>query len=249
MELYLATDSSGIHRAITYTAHLCHMNYRIGPDGLLFSSPLPEKLRGGLLMLSDEGGQYPEDPASVCRQLVQECICRNYTGVVLDALPPENFCRQLDELLNRHNRQLFLPEKVADYAPHGAVLLCTALTGGSLEDRLQDAAAHWGANRLALDLQRMMLDFPLTAPSGSGTPLSPQELHALAAGRSTYFSRPLCARYFTYRRDNASRFVLFDDVQTLRSKMDTAEALGIRWGFFMLPEVEDLADALFAGEK
>lgn len=128
--------------------------------------------------------------------------------------------------------------------PHGTAVLCTALTSGSLEERLAAAAEKWGPERLALDLQRMMIDYPLSA-GGEAAALTPPQLHALAEGRATYFSRPLCARYFTYRTDSGSRFVLFDDVQTLRTKMDAAEKLGIRQGFFMLPEIEDLAQSLF----
>ena len=217
MELYLATDSGRLQQAMACTAQLAHMSYRIGPDGTLLASPLPDTLRGGLLMLSDEGGTYPD--------------------------APEGFCRTLDELLARQERQLYLPEAAAGYAPHGTALLCTALASGSLEDRLAAAAEKWGPERLALDLQRMMLDYPLSA-GGEATALTPPRLHALAEGRATYFSRPLCARYFTYRTDSGSRFVLFDDVQTLRMKMDMAEKLGIRQGFFMLPEVEDLAQSL-----
>lgn len=243
MELYLATDSGRLQQAMACTAQLAHMSYRIGPDGTLLASPLPDTLRGGLLMLSDEGGTYPDAPEGLCRQLVQECLRRRYAGVVLDAMPPEGFCRTLDELLARQERQLYLPAAAAGYAPHGTALLCTALASGSLEDRLAAAAEKWGPERLALDLQRMMLDYPLSA-GGEAAALTPSRLHTLAEGRATYFSRPLCARYFTYRTDSGSRFVLFDDVQTLRMKMDMAEKLGIRQGFFMLPEVEDLAQSL-----
>ena len=140
-------------------------------------------------------------------------------------------------------RRLYLPAAAAGFTPHGTALLCTALTSGSLEERLAAAAEKWGPERLALDLQRMMLDYPLSA-GGEAAALTPPRLHALAEGRATYFSRPLCARYFTYRTDGGSRFVLFDDVQTLRMKMEMAEKLGIRQGFFMLPEVEDLAQSL-----
>ena len=59
MELYLATDSGRLQQAMACTAQLAHMSYRIGPDGTLLASPLPDTLRGGLLMLSDEGGTYP----------------------------------------------------------------------------------------------------------------------------------------------------------------------------------------------
>lgn len=245
MELYLATDSGRLQQAMACTAQLAHMSYRLGSDGTLLTSPLPDTLRGGLLMLSDEGGVYPDAPESLCRQLLQECLRRRYAGVILDAAPPESFCRTLDELLFRQGRRLFLPEKAAQFAPHAAAVVCTACTSGSLEDKLTRAVERWGAERLALDLQRMMIDFPLSASGGDAVPLAPAQLHRLAEGRATYFCRPLCARYFTYRTDGGARFVLFDDVQTLKTKLETAEKLGIRQGFFMLPEIEDLLAGLF----
>ena len=247
MELYLATDGLRLQQAMACTAQLAHMSYRIGPDGALLASPLPDSLRGGLLMLSDEGGTYPDEPEGLCRQLVHECMRRRYAGVILDAAPPEEFCRRLDEIMARQGRRLYVPEAAAEFAPHAAAVVCTALTSGNLEDRLTEAAEKWGPERVALDLQRMMVDFPLSAGAGGGVPLGVEELHRLAAGRATYFSRPLCARYFTHREGGGARFVLFDDVQTLKSKMETAERLGIREGFFMLPEVEDLGQGLFAG--
>ena len=70
MELYLATDSGRLQQAMACTAQLAHMSYRIGPDGTLLASPLPDTLRGGLLMLSDEGGTYPDAPEGLCRQLL-----------------------------------------------------------------------------------------------------------------------------------------------------------------------------------
>ena len=91
MELYLATDSGRLQQAMACTAQLAHMSYRIGPDGTLLASPLPDTLRGGLLMLSDEGGTYPDASEGLCRQLVQECLRRRYAGVVLDAMPPEDY--------------------------------------------------------------------------------------------------------------------------------------------------------------
>ena len=138
-----------------------------------------------------------------------------------------------------------MPEAAADFAPHALAVVCTALTSGSLTQRLTRAAERWGPERLALDLQRMMADFPLSGPGG-GIPLTVSRLRELAQGRATYFSRPLCARYFTYRDGGDTRFVLFDDGQTLKSKMEEAEKLGIGFGFFMLPEVEDLLAVLFA---
>ena len=59
-----------------------------------------------------------------------------------------------------------------------------------------------------------------------------------------YDSQELCARYFNYRSGNDNHYVLFDDARTLRVKASTAENMGIREGFFMLPEVADIAGEL-----
>ena len=128
------------------------------------------------------------------------------------------------------------------------MLLCTALSGGSLQGRLEETCAAYGAQRLALDLERLMMDFPLTCPSGEGIRLSREELAIRMQGRSVFYAEDLCARYFTYRRGGQTHFVLFDDAGTLRRKIEMGQALGIREGFVMLPEVEDLTGSLFTGE-
>ena len=132
--------------------------------------------------------------------------------------------------------------------PETVVLLCTALSGGSLQGRLEETCAAYGAQRLALDLERLMMDFPLPCPSGEGIRLSREELAIRMQGRSVFYAEDLCARYFTYRRGGQTHFVLFDDAGTLRRKIEMGQALGIREGFVMLPEVEDLTGFLFTGE-
>ena len=129
------------------------------------------------------------------------------------------------------------------------MLLCTALSGGTLEGRLNQAASQYGAEHLALDLQRLAMDFPVPCPSGQGTALTRSQLAALAAGRSTFYSDALCARYFTLTREGRTHFILFDDAQTLRRKLALARSQGIRDALVMLPEVEDILVPLFAGES
>ena len=103
---------------------------------------------------------------------------------------------------------------------------------------------------MALALEKTAEDFYLPSPTGSGHPLSPAQLESLKArlSPSIFFSSDLCARYFTYRRGGQTHFVLFDDAGTLRRKIEMGQALGIREGFVMLPEVEDLTGFLFTGE-
>ena len=67
-------------------------------------------------------------------------------------------------------------------------------------------------------------------------------------GHTTYFSEPLCARYFTYRQNGQTHFVLFDDAATLQRKIALAKALGIGEGLLLFDEVSDILPQLY-GEK
>ena len=62
---------------------------------------------------------------------------------------------------------------------------------------------------------------------------------------SVFFSHELCARYFTYMsRESGAHFVLFDDRDTLRKKLEVAQELGITSAVAALPEVLDAAGEL-----
>ena len=108
------------------------------------------------------------------------------------------------------------------------------------------AVNRCGPERLALDLERVQMDFPLPCPTGCGTPLTHGELLSLRTRypSSVYYSRELMAKYFTYTAEGGTHFVLFDDVETLRRKVRLAQELGIQKAFLMYPEVADLLPEL-----
>ena len=107
------------------------------------------------------------------------------------------------------------------------------------------------AGGLALDVQRLRMDFTLPAQSGEGRPLSGRELQDLLdrESPSVFFSQDLCARYFTYARDGETHFVLFDDADTLSQKLRTGGNMGFAAAFLMYPEVQDLLPKLFPGRR
>lgn len=251
MPLYLAATPDRLTRARAVTPRLAHVAYRLGPGSELLAAPLPPALRGGLMVLSDWDCPPVEEPDRLARQIARTCLRRGYAGAAADFDPPARpdrlaLLEALSPLLASCGRTLYVPEH---YPVAGAtILLCTALSGGTLEGRLTQAVDQYGADHLALDLQRLTMDFPLPCPGGQGTPLTLPQLEALAAGRPTFYSDALCARYFTLTRQGQTHFVLFDDARTLRRKLELARQLGIRDALVMLPEVEDLLEPLFAGE-
>ena len=75
-------------------------------------------------------------------------------------------------MLSRNRMRLFVPEAYGQRVSQAAVLTCTAISGGTLRTRLEEAAGTFGIQRLALDLQRLRMSFPLPCPTGEGEPLS-----------------------------------------------------------------------------
>lgn len=252
MQLHLVLTPDHVDEALQLTPYLAHAAFRAGEDGALLTRPLPPTLRGGFLVLHCPQAFPAEAAGTLVCQLIHQCIERRFSGVILDADNPlpclSPLIAQLAELCRRHARRLYVPECCATFSQEAAILLCTALSGGSLQQRLAQAVAQHGAQRIALDLQRLMMDFPLPCPGGEGVPLTQQALHQLQRGHSSYYCDALCAHYFTYRRGSETRFVLYDGADTLRRKMELAAALGITEAFVMWPETEDLLAQLF-GEK
>ena len=254
MQLYLAVTPGEARAAAQYGRALAHVAYRIGPGSTLLRQNLNLQTQGGLLSVSDREAPPIGDPDALCAAVLRECGRRSYTGVLLDFEEPPRqdrleFARRLEQTLAAGRRTLYLPERYAQAAENSAVVLvCTAISGGSLSQRLQEAAdAHGGAARLALDVQRLRMDFRLPAHSGEGEPLDAERFQRLMEREtpSVFFSQELCARYFTYVRDGQAHFVLFDDAGTLKQKLRSGASMGFSAAFLMWPEIKDIAGELF----
>ena len=254
MPFYLAVTPDHLPSALALTPHLAHVAYRVTVEGTLLAQDLPSALRGGAMVVECTDLFSPTAAEPRSRTIMNHCLCRNFSGIILDA--PETagsalveLARQMQSLCTTYRRRLYLPEPYADAAPDSTALLCTALSGGSLAQRLEEACTRHGAEHIALDLQRLMMEFPLPCPIGEGTPLTREALGQRQQGAAVYYCSELCARYFTRRHGSSTRFVLFDDADTLRRKWELAQALGIADAFVMWPEVEDIAHSLFDAKK
>lgn len=215
--------------------------YRI-ENGVLCALPMPPALRGGAMLLTGAAGPFsPETAAGV----VQECRRRRY-GTVIVPFPAAELTEALAQPLHRSGIALWVHEKCAHTAPGARVLVCTALSGGDIENRLSACCRAFGPDRIVLDLQRLRMDFPLPCPGGDGTYLTAAQLCRLQNGRTVFYSKELGVRYFTYHQDGASRFVLLDDGDTLKRKLALGAQLCIPRGLLTLPECGDILPELLA---
>ena len=92
------------------------------------------------------------------------------------------------------------------------------------------------------------MEFPLPCPSGRGRLLSAEALEALRRelAPAVFFSPELCADYFTFRRGQEHRLVLFDSPETLVKKLRLAKRLGCPDAFLLCAEAGDALPELLA---
>lgn len=238
MQLYLAAAPCYLPEARRWGLPIAHAAYRIDSGGRLAALALPPEVRGGLLLVTGTDCAAPPQPEALARDILRQCLQRDYSGVVLEPVLTAAAMTALESLCRRYGRTLYVPERCGGQMPDARVV-STALSGGTLRRRLEEVCRRFGPRRIALDLACVRADFSLPAPYGDGTALTARQLAALREQRPVFFSPELCARYFTYGQGGMTHFVLFDDADTLRRKMALAAELGIQTGFLTLPEAAE----------
>lgn len=245
---YLLTPPQQLAPAKASSLPLAHMAFQLGPEGQLLAAPsLSPGCRGGLMLVG--GGDAPEtgNPQAAVQQILRLCSQRDFRGVVLDledAPTPylSKLIPALDQALAQQKRGLFLPEAYAGYSDRAFLYLSSALSGGSLQARLETALTQYGTERVVLSLHRASEDFFLPSPQGTGRPLTQQALRQCMAQLEpkVFFSQDLCAHYFTYMsRESGAHFVLFDDAVSFAKKIELARKAGVQRCFLLYPAVED----------
>lgn len=249
----LVTPPDQIQAAATYGIPIAHMAYRIGTGPHLFRASASIAPRGGLMMIGEDRFDGQGDASMFCREVLRECHAKGFTGVIFDpeSQPSPTMARiiaGLSEHLPRRGLSFFLPEAYGNYSSTAKIMISSAVSGGSLKNRLSSVIEQYGVNRVALCLDRSAEDFYLPSPQGSGRALSRDELlHRIETmSPSIFFSNELCAHYFTYMsRDSGAHFILFDDVGSIHKKISLGEQLGIRNFLFFYSQTDDLLPEIF----
>ena len=201
----------------------------------------------------EDGFSSAGDPSLLCRDIIRECSVRKFDGILCDFTgEPSPFLlqvvTQLSSIATQRSWNLYIPESFASKSKSSMILLSSDIFSGSLESLLRRAAGDYGAERIALVMQRMANEFRLPAGGNQGKHLTRKELSELVQrfSPSVFFDHDLCAHYFTYMNRNAAFFVLFDDSGSLLRKMSLARSLGINRFILTFPDVEDILPRLFS---
>ena len=251
IELIIAAKPGEVTSAGAWGRPLAHLAYRVGGGPHLFRANGPVTPQGGLMVIDDAGFSGGGEAEGFCNEVLRECAARKFTGVVcrFQGRPAPvlgEAAGRLGELCRGRGLRLFVSEPYGSAAPNAGVLLSTALSGGSLQGRLEAAGETFGPGRLAIWIERTAEDFLLPSPSGAGAPLTVEELERRRSeyGADVFFSGELCAHYFTYMAGEKGHFVLFDDAGSIRKKLRLAEGLGVRTALLPWETTGDLLGEL-----
>ncbi|MCX7615334.1 MAG: hypothetical protein N2Z65_06235 [Clostridiales bacterium] len=249
-KLFLTVSQAHFNDAALSGFSCACLFYRIAKGPALARSNTIITHRGGIMAISDKnfepgGTEY----GLFAREIMGELTRRGYAGVLFD-IEDESLSELVSTvtayLLSRQV-PVFVSPRFFRVAKGAFVLIPSAISGGSYEQMLRDAADKYGAEQLALEVVRISSDFTLPFTSSDGKKLTTAELMALSEkkGASVFFSRELCAKYFTYGDSTGSpHFVLFDDASTLSAKLQIAGSFGIKHAFALYPEIKELLGSL-----
>ncbi len=240
-------DAEAVRSAGLTCLHLCAALTSSGSFTVLRH---PLYTRGDLLGIVDQGGSVrsPELFASSACSLAQS---RNCSGILSDFQRPE--LAAAVTALDRHAARLRLtctiPQQLIEHAPNSLCLVDTAISGGSLERHLTQLIEDYGRERLVVQLVRSCAVFSIPSAQADGIPLHFEDIPTLCHtyGAVPFFSRELCAKYFTYTDNGQPHFVLFDDPETLHAKRQLLHTLGLDHQILVFPDAAELG--LLSGAK
>ncbi|NLA86119.1 MAG: hypothetical protein GX847_02310 [Clostridiales bacterium] len=238
--------------AASHTGYpLAYMVYRIGRGHHLFRAQGVKFVSGGVMVL-DTGGYVGGGPsATLILEILGECEKNKFSGIVLDT--GGKLTSQLMLLIGhlaseakKRGLKVYVHEILSNASPHVVVLVPTALSGGTLSGHLSDAIEKYGHSRVALEVERIRMDFSLPATQGTGRALTDEELRSLIDEHhpQSFLSKDLCAYYFTYRDKKGIHFVLYDNGASIRRKLTVGGKLGIEDAFIFYPHAADIIDKI-----
>lgn len=249
--LILAAKPGEVTSAGAWKLPLAHVAYRVGGGPHLFRANGPVTPQGGMMVMDDGGFSGGGEAEGFCNEVLRECAARKFTGVVCrfrerPAPVLSEAAQRLGELCRGRGLSCYVTEAYGAAAPAAGVVVSTALSGGSLQGRLEEARERFGPGRLAVWCDRAAEDFLLPSPNGAGAPLTVEELRRRREerGAEVFFSAELCAHYFTYMAGEKGHFVLFDDAGSIRKKLRLAAGLGVRTAFLPYETTADLLGEL-----
>ncbi|MDR3310346.1 MAG: hypothetical protein LBS90_03220 [Oscillospiraceae bacterium] len=186
--------------------------------------------------------------AELADEISAEVSARRFDGVVFDGGEgaPRTAAALADETAARiAPKPVFVAEPLGEYAPRAVVLVQSALSGGYLMNHIAAAVKKYGRERVAIELDRVIMDFTLPSFTGVGEEITRGEAERRRGESPVFFADSLCVNYFMYS-DGNKHIVLYDDAESVNAKLALAAEFGIRDVFIYYPQVKDIFEGIRA---
>ena len=207
----------------------------IAQGSSLFSAKLPPSHTCDVMVISAD-----EALPTVAPAIYDEARRRSCRRIFLDTagFENENF-HELCASLLRRGLAVFSPYTAP--CPHGVIpVVDVAVTGGHLSELLEKASRTFP--EFAVSVSPMFCTTPLPAKSASFRPLSRREVYSILNREESFahFSPQMLCKYFLQNPDGDNvSLILFDDKETLSSKIRLAKKHGASHAFFVHSEISE----------
>ena len=243
IDIFLSTPAETAISAAQSCYQLSIMAYRIGRGFHLYRTALPP-VNPQIMDIDCAGftGYGPHELLTA--EIIGECIHCGYTGINLGlsskpTQPIVNFCLYLSKACQGHGITLYLPESFSSVCQDAMIIIPGQNIRGTYSQYLGSMCSRYGAQRLALELERIYMDFSLPSRSGVGSVLSERRFQEIYTG-SSFYSDALLANYTSYISGGNAHIVLWNDGKSLSQKLSQAVSAGIGHAFLYYPHVSDI---------
>ena len=222
------------------------MVYRIRGTRLYFASGAVN-IRGGVMVIGTSAYTGGGPVEGLLDDIAHEIKKRDFEGVVLDNggdISPIHTTLAARIVSALRPFPVYLPAQVAAIVDGSVALVQTAISGGSLERHLASAIGRYGAAHVAVECDRIRMDFSLPAKTGAGDSIDSERLDALLSGRKSYYSDELHTNYCTYKDGDTRHMLLYDHAYSMKNKLNLAIHMGITRAFLYYPNTYDIITEL-----
>ncbi len=223
------------------------MAYRMGAGFHLYRTAIP---KGEFELMDVDCGNFTGyGPHEIlATELLGECRKRGYKGIVL-GLPAKptppllSFVSLFSQRAEKLAVSLYVPVAYAASSGYAKLLVNHRPHNGGFKLYIGKFCSRFGENRIALELERIYLDYTLPSKSGLGARISEKRFTEIYGRGNRFISQDLRCNYISSLRENRAHLVTWDDGNSIAQKLKDAESMGINTVFLYYPHVRDIVRA------
>ena len=240
MQFFIVMEPGEIKNASVLKYQIVYSAYRLGADGRLYrAADTPDFSRG--YMLLSAATETPKIEDETVLEILGECKSRGFFGVIIN-FDSVTLLDRLSAVFPQSKLKLIVHEEFGLKYKDAFVIVSAALSGGTLKRRLLEAAELFGSERIILDIERICKDFKLPAQDGEGRDLTREEFSKIMerANPAPFFSSELQCYYFSFIENEQTHFILYDNLSSIKSKLQMAESLKVNKAMFLFGETSNI---------